>query len=124
MHLRPLLSSACAAGLFAACAAPPPGPGLLGDPAPVAAATRTIVIAPDTRWVNVTGGDIVKFVAGNKTFAWNFDVGAGTSSFDLNRVAPPGMLDHKVTAYVAPDPRYIGGDGGHGHLGGSSHSGR
>lgn len=124
MHLRLFLPSACAIGMLAACASTTHGPSLLGDPAPVAAATRTIVLTPDTRWVNVTGGDIVKFVAGDKAFAWNFDVGAGTSSFDLNRVAPPGTLDHKITAYVAPDPRYIGGDGGHGHLGGSGHSGR
>jgi hypothetical protein len=123
MHLRSLLSNACAIGLLAACASIAPGPQLLGDPAPVAAATRTIVIEPDTRWVNVTGGDIVKFVAGDKTFAWNFDVSSAISSFDLNRVAPPGTLNHQVTAYVAPDPRYIGGDG-QGHLGDSGHSGR
>lgn len=81
----------------------------LGDPAPVNAATKTIAIRPDTRWVNVTGGDIVRFDAGGKSFAWVFNVARGVHSFELNRVAPPGMLDHPVTAYVAPDPRYIGG---------------
>lgn len=82
---------------------------LLGDAAPAAAATRTIVIRPDTKYVNVTGGDIVKFVVGDKAFAWAFNVGANISSFDLKRVAPPGVLDKSVMAYVAPDPRYIGG---------------
>lgn len=85
---------------------------LLGDPAPPAAATKSIVIRPDTKWVNVTGGDIVKFVVEDKTFAWAFNVASNVDAFELNRVAPPGMLDHRVVAYVAPDPRYLGGDGG------------
>jgi hypothetical protein len=89
---------------------------LLGDPAPPAAATRTIVITPETKWVNVTGGEIVKFVAGDKIFAWNFDGGRQISNFELNRVAPPGTLNHRVVAYVAPDPRYIGGNGRHGGM--------
>ena len=27
--------------------------------------------------------------------------------FDLARLAPPSLLDHKVTAYVAPNPMYL-----------------
>ena len=95
----------------------------LGEAAAPPAATRTIVIGPHTRWVNVTGGDIVKFVVGEKTFAWNFDVAEGVSSFDLNRVAPPGTLDHTVVAYVAPNPLYFGDGGGRGRHGGGHHSG-
>jgi hypothetical protein len=82
---------------------------LLGDPASPSAATRTIVIKPDTRYVNVTGGDIVKFVSGDKTFAWNFDGGENVGSFALNEIAPPGTLDHRIMAYVTPNPRYMGG---------------
>ena len=82
----------------------------LGDPAPLTEATETIVIRPNTKWVNVTGGDTVRFVVGDKSFAWRFNVASGISSFDLNRVAPPGILAHHVEAYVAPDPRYLGGD--------------
>ena len=81
----------------------------LGDPAPINLATKSIVIRPDTKWVNVTGGDTVRFDAGGKSFAWTFNVARGVHAFELNRVAPPGMLDHQVVAYVAPDPRYIGG---------------
>lgn len=113
MHFRVLPFFSFAVAMLAACASPSPA-AFIGDPAPVSAATQTIVIQPDTRWVNVTGGDIVKFVANGKEFAWSFNVGSGTSVFELNRVAPPGTLDHKVTAYVAPDPKYIGGDGGRG----------
>lgn len=82
----------------------------LGDPASPATATETIVIYPITKWVNVTGGDTVRFVVGDKSFAWTFSVASGINSFDLSRVAPPGILTHRVEAYVAPDPRYLGGD--------------
>ena len=90
---------------------------LLGDPAPVSAATRTIVISPTTKYVNVTGGETVRFVAGDKSFAWNFDGEEYAPAFELNLTAPPGVLDHKVMAYVAPNPLYMG-DGGHGGHGG------
>ena len=84
--------------------------------APAAAATETIAISPDTEWVNVTGGDTVKFIANDKQFAWSFSGDQAVSAFPLNRVAPAGALNHAVMAYVAPDPRYIGGgDAGCGH---------
>lgn len=84
---------------------------LLGDPAPPEAAQYAIAITPSTRWVNVTGGEIVRFDVGGKSFAWSFTGASSVSSFDLRRVAPPGMLDRSIMAYIAPDPRYIGGDG-------------
>ena len=121
---RLFLATALAMLLSAACVSPMTTPiDFLGEPATPSAAMRTIVIKPDTRWVNVTGGDIVKFMVGEKTFAWNFDVAEGVSSFDLNRVAPPGTLDHTVVAYVAPNPLYFGDGGGRGRHGGGHHSG-
>ena len=78
-----------------------------GDPVPDSAATKTIVIKPDTSYVNITGGEVVKFVEDGKSFAWNFDGQLGYA-FELNRVAPPGVLDHRVMAYVDPDPYYNG----------------
>jgi len=80
----------------------------LGDPAPIAAADRVVRIEPDTKYVVVTGGEIIRFNIGDKSFAWHFD-GAGEYHFDLNLVAPPGLLDHKVMAYVNPDPFLNGG---------------
>lgn len=94
---------------------------LLGEPAPLSAATRAIVITPTTHYVNVTGGEIVKFVVGDKAFAWNFD-SEFAPAFALNLAAPPGMLDHKVMAYVAPNPLYSG-DGDHGGRHGGGHGG-
>jgi hypothetical protein len=52
--------------------------------------------------VNVIAGQTVQFNEGGKTFTWDFD--GAVASFDLNRVAPSGVLDHAVTAYVSPNP--------------------
>jgi hypothetical protein len=81
---------------------------LYGDPVPASAAGRTITINPETRYVNVEGGSAVTFVAGDKSFTWLFNGAGNVGAFDLNLVAPPGMLDHKVRAYVSPDMRRLG----------------
>ena len=83
-----------------------PAISLLGQAEPATAANRTITITPDTKYVNVQGGQTVRFDAGGKSFAWNFN--GPVYSFKLNRVAPSGMLDHPVTAYVAANPMYAG----------------
>lgn len=133
MNPKMFFSLLFTAMLSASCAPlnGPPRPDLLGDPAPVSAATRTIVIAPDTRYVNVTGGEIVTFIVGDRAFAWSFNGTRYVAPFDLSMTAPPGVLDHAVIAYVAPDPRYLGGrsHGGHGeghggHGGGGGHGGK
>lgn len=121
MNAKMLFLIMSASTLSAACTSPigsSPRVDLLGDPAPVSAATRTIVIAPDTRYVNVTGGETIQFIVGDKSFAWNFDGAQYVSQFDLTQAAPPGVLDHTVMAYVAPNPLYLGGDGHGGHGGG------
>jgi len=62
---------------------------------------RTITITPETRWVNVSQGEDVKFVdtATGQSFVWNFDT--TNPMFDLATVAPPGALGGQhVTAYV------------------------
>ncbi len=74
---------------------------LLGEQAAPEQAQRTVVITLTTKYVNVTEGDVVKFVANGRPFAWHFDSPPGVSSFELNRVAPAGALDHPVTVYVA-----------------------
>jgi len=79
---------------------------LYGDPAPTSAATRIVYIAPDTRNVNINGGETVAFVEGGKSFAWHFDGPTQGYAFDLKKVAPEGMLEHKVQAYVDADPNY------------------
>jgi hypothetical protein len=96
--------SIAAVSSFATTSAPTK---LLGDSAPVtAAADRVIHITPDTKYVNVVGGQTVKFDVNGQSFAWNFSGPETVTSFDLNRVAPAGVLDHKVTAYVATNPDF------------------
>ncbi len=70
-----------------------------GEAASPAAAEHTIVIRPNTRWVNVNHGEIVKFVANGQEFAWDFD--GLPQSFDLKQVAPQGAIDHNVRVYIA-----------------------
>ena len=77
----------------------------IGEVAPLSTATRTILIDAKTKYVNVTANETVKFEANHHAFAINFT--GGLSVFDLNQLAPAGLLDHKVTAYVAPDPLYL-----------------
>ena len=77
----------------------------MGNVVPLSAAMRTISIDAKTKYVNVTEHETVKFEANGSAFAIYF--AGGLSAFDLNQLAPAGVLDHKVTAYVAPDPLYI-----------------
>jgi len=88
---------------------------LYGSAAAPADYQPTIIITPATRYVNVEGGQTVRFLVGGKAFAWTFNISLPINSFDLNEVAPPGLLDHPVRAFVSPDPKYIGAivDAGH-----------
>ncbi|MDB5825146.1 MAG: CzcE family metal-binding protein [Herminiimonas sp.] len=79
---------------------------LYGSAAPPADYQRTITITPTTRYVNVVGGDTIRFISNGAQFAWTFNVARTVDSFSLNDVAPAGVLDHNVMAYVLPDPKY------------------
>lgn len=81
-------------------------PKLLGETVPTTAATRTIVINPNTRFVRVQSGETVKFVVGGQEFGWQFDGPEGP--FDLGQIAPAGLVDHPVRGYVDPNPLYQG----------------
>jgi hypothetical protein len=109
MKTRLLFSIVPALALLTACALPPavaPRTDLLGEPVPPSAATRTIAITPATKWINVTGGDTVKFLVDDKEFAWSFNVARTVSFFSFKQIAPPGLLRRELVVYVAPDPRY------------------
>jgi len=87
----------------------------MGEVVPPSGAMRTIPIDAKTKYVNVTAHETVKFVAKGNAFAITFNGSPATtfafvpSVFDLNQLAPAGVLNHKVTVYVAPDPLYISG---------------
>lgn len=72
---------------------------LYGEGASPSLAARTIVVTPDTRFINVTRGEVVKLKVGSREFAWDFDGLA--RPFELNSIAPEGALDHDVRVYVA-----------------------
>ena len=68
---------------------------------------QVIVVSDATRHVNVTGGSTVRFVVGDRSFTWNFQNGtAHVVPFDLQLIAPQGVLNHPVTAYVADSAAY------------------
>jgi hypothetical protein len=82
---------------------------LLGEPAVApstqravmsAAYERTIDITGGTKWVNVTHGEVVRFVANGREFTWAFDGVSQPQPFDLSEIAPAGFVDHAVKVYV------------------------
>jgi hypothetical protein len=80
-----------------------------GEPAQPSASSRTVTISKDTQYVNVTGGEIIKFVTPTKTFTWNFNTFTRPgSAIDINRIAPADALDHEVKVYIAADPSWAG----------------
>src|ERR1700738_3718449 len=95
-----LFLMALATLVLSACASRVKRIDMYGGPAPAAAAEQTIVITPATTHVNIEGGYIVRFLVGDKDFAWNFNgVGTTPGPLDLREIAPPGVLDHRVLAY-------------------------
>ena len=99
------LASTLAVSL-SACAPITPRQDLVGTPVPAGAAGHTVHITSGTRYVNVIGGDVVRFESAGQAFAWDFNASALVSVFPLNGVAPGGMLDHEVLVYLMPDPLY------------------
>lgn len=71
----------------------------MGSSVSPALGERTIVIGPDTRWVNVNQNEQIRFVADGVEFGWRFDA-PGARSFDLQQVAPAGALKRPVSVYI------------------------
>lgn len=70
------------------------------------AATRSVVISPSTKYVNVDQGDVVTFQIEGNAFTWQFDTLRPDASFDLSAIVPTGVNAHGVRVYVAPNPTY------------------
>ncbi|TFW29471.1 CzcE family metal-binding protein [Duganella callida] len=93
----------------AAHAAPPSGTAAdYGVAVPAAAAQRAITINADTKWVNVTDGETVRFDVNGQSFTWHFSTYPQISSFDLARIAPAGVTAGSVRVYIATNPLYRG----------------
>lgn len=72
-----------------------------GTSIPAAAATRQITLTPGTKWINVTYGESVNFMAEGKSFAWNFYTLHNDTSFDLATIAPKDINVQQIRVYVA-----------------------
>lgn len=102
-----LLALTCSSFTLSACAA---DSSLLGQgQVPAGYADRTVVVGADTKYINVERGDVVKFVVGDKSFSWSFTAPTTISEINLSEVAPAGMLNHEVKAYIKHIPVYDGG---------------
>jgi len=77
---------------------------IYGEPAQASSrlANRTITIDDKTESVNVTHWDVIRFVSGGREFVWYFDGLAQPGPLDLQKFAPAGFVDHRVTVYVSP----------------------
>ena len=99
------LVTASLVSLTAASAwAQPVSSAAFGSMAADGQAERTIPIRPDTRWVNVTRAETVRFVVGDgtalKTFTWRFDT-LPSRPFSLNVIAPQRVHGgQQVAVYV------------------------
>jgi len=78
---------------------------LWGSPATAAAATKTIVVTPQMTYVNLIGGDVVRFVVGDKSFTWSFDGAYFPAAIDISKVSN-GLLQRPLIAYVEANPMY------------------
>lgn len=76
-----------------------------GNAVPDSIAQRTIDLRPDTKYVNVTRGETVKFLSQGKAFTWTFDT-IGTRPFELAKVAPNDANVGNVVVYVGRNPLY------------------
>jgi hypothetical protein len=65
-------------------------------------ADRTIVIEPGTRYVNVSQGEKVKFVANGREYVIDFN-GVDRNT-DLRSLLPAGVLDREIITYVGHSP--------------------
>lgn len=79
-----------------------------GTMAPATTAERHVVITEKTRAVNVNNGETVEFRVNGQSFTWHFQTLRDEARFDLSKIAPSGMINHKVTVHVASHPLYRG----------------
>jgi hypothetical protein len=106
--LLPLITAMTLAAASTAALAGAQASDFRGNAAPAQAAVDQVIVITDaTRHVNVTGGSTVRFVVGDRSFNWSFQNGtAQVVPFDLQQIAPQGLLTHRVTTYVSGNPLY------------------
>lgn len=98
--------AAGAAGTIASAVAVHAATAVYGQAATGAAADKQIALTSDTRWVNVSNGDTVRFTSGGQSFVWHFDTLQDAPTFSLAAIAPAGIDVGAVRVYVAANPLY------------------
>ena len=78
---------------------------LYGSAVPDASAGKVVAITPGTDNVNVQWGHSVEFMDHGKSFAYEFDGPSTDPRVNLERLAPAGMINHPVYAYVGGFPK-------------------
>jgi hypothetical protein len=80
-------------------------PGVVGDPL---AAECGVVITPQTRWINVDGGEAVRRVdgAGCKSVVWRFDTPCWATG-DLRDFAAELTQGRRIQVCVAEPMLYV-----------------
>jgi Heavy-metal resistance protein CzcE len=81
-----------------------------GSPVEAKKADRVVHLGPNSRWVTVSYGEIIRFVAQNgngsvRSFDWRFDVSPEVNSVALNKVAPADFPNREVRVYVEANAR-------------------
>jgi hypothetical protein len=79
-------------------------PDLYGTPVPQENAARTVIILPSTKLVTVKDYETVKFVVGQRSFAWRFDPAPRLDQLYLHWIAPENMVAHDILVIVTTDP--------------------
>ena len=80
---------------------------IYGEPAPAVTPDETVRLRPNSHWVNVRYGEIVRFVTQGvngteRSFDWWFDVSPEVTSFYLRKIAPPDFPDRNVRVFIDP----------------------
>ena len=89
------------AGLAAAVSAQAAIPkSLYGTTVPDSSASRIIQLTPNTGALNVQWGQSDEFIDHGKSFAYDFDGPRADARVNLEHVAPAGVINHPVYAYV------------------------
>lgn len=92
------LSISVGAGIAQAA---PAGAGQHGAIVRDAASVRTIVVKPDTKWVNVTNGEIVTFDVAGQRFTYHFQAWPNINSLPMSAIAPQELNVAGIRVYVA-----------------------
>lgn len=94
------------AGLATAVSAQAAVPArLLGTTVPDSVASHVVTITPSTDSLNAQWGHSIEFKDHGKSFAYEFDgPHADDARVNLERLAPAGMINHPVYAYVTGNP--------------------